>query len=61
MNKHVPIGDIARKLSCSPETIRRLCRSGELPCVKVGRDWRIDPEQVTLSLSHSRTIATKRN
>ncbi len=33
--------EAARKLRVSPQTIRRLCRSGELRCRKVGKQWRI--------------------
>ena len=28
-------------LKVHPETVRRLIRSGELPAVKVGRNWRV--------------------
>lgn len=52
-NKHVTTHEMARTLSCSRETIRRMCRNGTIPCIKAGKDWRIDPDKAILSLSHT--------
>lgn len=60
-NKHVTTHEMARTLSCSRETVRRMCRTAVIPCVKVGKDWRIDPEKAILSLSHTPPDATDRN
>ena len=38
----------ARRLGLNVETIRRLCRSGRLPAVKLGRSWRIDAHKLDL-------------
>jgi hypothetical protein len=38
-----------------------MCRTAVIPCVKVGKDWRIDPEKAILSLSHTPPDATDRN
>lgn len=43
--------EMARKLACSQETVRRLARKEIIPCAKVGADYRFDPEKVTLALS----------
>lgn len=43
--------EMARKLACSQETVRRLARKDIIPSAKVGTDYRFDPEQVTLALS----------
>lgn len=29
-------------LRCHPETVKRLCRRGELPAIKIGRQWRLN-------------------
>jgi excisionase family DNA binding protein len=54
MDKHVPVRDLARKLSCSPETLKRQLRDGTIPGTKVGRDWRVDPEAVKIALDNKR-------
>ena len=46
------VKDIARELACSQETVRRMLKAGKIPGVKVGRDWRADPEKVLLALSN---------
>jgi len=51
MEKHVPVADVARKLSCSRQTVRRMLRDGTVPGLKLGREWRVDPAQVILALS----------
>ena len=48
---HMGVNDMADELETTdfaadflkvhPETVRRLIRSGELPAVKVGRNWRV--------------------
>lgn len=60
-NKHVTTHDLARTLSCSRRTVRRLCLTQAIPCIKVGRDWRIDPEKAILALSHTAPKGTKGN
>ncbi len=42
---------MARHLACSQETVRRLARKNIIPSIKVGADYRFDPEKVTLALS----------
>ncbi len=43
--------EMARKLACSQKTVRRQALAQIIPSVKVGREYRFDPEQVTLALS----------
>ena len=46
------VADIARKLNCCPTTVRRMCRSHEIPSVKLpGGQYRLDPDKVILALS----------
>lgn len=33
--------EVAEVLQMHNESVRRKCRSGEIPCIKVGRHWRI--------------------
>jgi excisionase family DNA binding protein len=44
---------VARRLGLSEETVRRLLRSGEINGRKFGQQWRVDPDD--LSLSHGGT------
>lgn len=45
--------EMARKLACSQEFLRRQAREAVVPSVMVGRDYRFDPEKVALALSRS--------
>ena len=38
------IDEVAEYLHLHPLTVRRLARDGEIPAVKVGRQWRIKRE-----------------
>lgn len=49
--RYIPVSELASRLSCSDETIRRQCRDGRIPAIKVGRDWRVDADKAILSLS----------
>lgn len=48
----VDVNKAAKSLDCHPETVRRLCRSGKLDAVKVGRDWRISKKNGEIVLSN---------
>jgi excisionase family DNA binding protein len=37
------VADMARRLSVCPETIRRMCKRGELPHYRAGRLLRFEP------------------
>jgi excisionase family DNA binding protein len=52
MMKRVP--EVAKRLGCSQETVRRMLRSGQIPGLKVGTGWRMDLTQVTIALSNDR-------
>jgi excisionase family DNA binding protein len=36
--------ELAEELRVSLRTIQRMCERGELPAIKVGRQWRIFPD-----------------
>ena len=49
--------EVAASLRVSAETIRRWCRTGEIPAIRIGRLWRI--KQTTLdALLEGRLDAT---
>lgn len=41
MEEHYSPEEIAERLKLDPETVRRWIRRGELPAVKVARQWRV--------------------
>ena len=55
------VREVAHLLNCSQETVRRLLRTGKVPGVRVGRDWRADPERVMLALSNNCTLGLVKN
>jgi excisionase family DNA binding protein len=48
----IPVREVARRLSVCSETVRRQLRTGELPGKKIGRDWRVNPDEIVLALSN---------
>lgn len=49
---------MAELLEVSPDTIRRLAETGEIPAVRVGRFWRFDADEV---VTHLKTRAERRD
>jgi excisionase family DNA binding protein len=52
------VHDLSHLLNCSQETVRRMLRTGKVPGIRVGRDWRADPAAVMLALSNNCAINT---
>ena len=46
MEEHYSPEEIAQRLKLDPETIRRWIRRGELPAVKVARQWRVSEDNL---------------
>ncbi|RKX75484.1 MAG: hypothetical protein DRP87_14460 [Spirochaetes bacterium] len=44
--KLLTIDDVAKYLSVDDNTVYRWCRSGTLPAIKLGRDWRIEQQDL---------------
>ena len=44
--EYLTADEVAAYLGISPETVRRLARSGELPAQRYGKLWRFDPAVV---------------
>jgi excisionase family DNA binding protein len=40
------VTELAEYLKVHPSTIYRLVKTGKLPSLRVGADWRFDPEQI---------------
>ena len=40
-NNYLSPEEAAARLGIKPDTVRKWCREGKLPCVKLGRLWRI--------------------
>ncbi len=49
--KHVTTEEIAESLNCSKRTVQRMVRTGEIPAVKLQRQYRFDPQAVEMALS----------
>lgn len=50
MNEILTVKEAAEQLRTSRQQVRKMLQSGELPAVKVGREWRILRESIHLFL-----------
>ena len=57
MNIYTP-QQAADLLQISKTGLLRLCRSGELKCSKIGRQWRISDEQIARFMTENETAMT---
>lgn len=60
MEQHLPVHEVAAKLACCEETVRRMIRTGKLPALKVGSTYRVAGSTLVLSLQKQHG-ATRRN
>lgn len=51
------VAHVARRLSMSQEHVRRLIRGGQLPAIRLGCRWRIDPRDLEDFINRQRTAA----
>jgi excisionase family DNA binding protein len=42
------IREVAAQLSCSAKYVRKLIKDGSLRAVRLGREWRVDQEELDL-------------
>jgi excisionase family DNA binding protein len=49
------VEETARWAKCSPETVRRACRSGQLRGARIGSQWRVSPQALAEWLAAPRT------
>lgn len=55
------ITQVAEALAVSETTVRRLLRAGEIPVVMVGRQYRIQPDDLQLYIqSHTQTYSVRK-
>jgi excisionase family DNA binding protein len=47
------VNDVATRLNVSGETIRRWASEGQLPAIRVGRQWRIYPHELDRFLARA--------
>ena len=53
MSEILTVKEAAAQLKTTRQQIRKMIQSGELPAVKVGREWRILEEQIQNLLTMS--------
>ena len=46
LDRYVGVNEAARRLGIHPETVKRLCRQGDLPGRRFGNKWIIDRERL---------------
>jgi excisionase family DNA binding protein len=51
---YLTVADVAKQLQISEDTVRRWIKSGKLPALKIGKEWRVDPEELKAFLAQSR-------
>lgn len=51
---YLTVADVAKQLQISEDTVRRWIKSGKLPALKIGKEWRIDPEELKSLLAQFR-------
>lgn len=52
------VEEVARRLGLKPSTVWRWCREGRLPCMKMGKSWRIRPEALEEFIRRTERPAT---
>lgn len=50
--EYLTIQEVARILKAHTNTIYKMCREGSLPCVKIGKEWRIDRYKFSIFMEH---------
>lgn len=50
--------EVARRLAVDPSTVRRIISSGQLPAAKIGRQHRVDPDDLHRYLQTARVHST---
>ena len=43
---YLTVNQLAQLLSLNPQTVYRKCRKGQIPCIRVGKTIRFDPDQI---------------
>lgn len=59
MNKLLKTEEVAEVLSVSLKTVQNLINEGDLPALRIGKNWRVDPVQFQHYLNNAGTPAYK--
>jgi excisionase family DNA binding protein len=51
---YLTVEDVAKQLQVSTYTVRRWLKSGKLPAIKLGKEWRISPDDLEAFLAQLR-------
>ncbi len=48
LDNYLTVIEAARKLGIHPDTVKRLCRQGDIPAVKLRNTWLIEKERLEI-------------
>lgn len=48
LDHYLTVIEAARKLGIHPETVKRLCRQGDIPATKIHNTWLIDQDKLEI-------------
>jgi excisionase family DNA binding protein len=51
---YLTVADVAKQLQISEDTVRRWIKTGKLPALKIGKEWRVAPDDLEAFLKQSR-------
>jgi excisionase family DNA binding protein len=57
LSEYATVNEVARRLKVHPETVKRLCRQGDLPAEKIHNTWLVN--RTILDLFASTYVPTK--
>jgi len=46
LENYVPVIEAAKRLKIHPETVKRLCRQGDIPAFKIRNTWLIEKDKL---------------
>jgi excisionase family DNA binding protein len=53
--KLLTVRDTAKQLALAPKTVRTLIKTGPLRGIRIGREWRVDQDDLDLFVRRRRT------
>lgn len=56
--KFLKMADIAERLNVSRSTVYRLIKSGELPAIRIGKNFRVRPSDLEVYITGARAANT---
>lgn len=46
LENYLTVIEVARRLGIHPDTVKRLCRQGDIPAIKIRNTWLIDRDKL---------------